>query len=68
MRRAEQIKYVPTHRCPCGQKAVRFASGTFTCARCLELDGTIYGTDRIRATCGVPERRPRGVLFEEALT
>lgn len=41
--------------CPCGKRATRMASGnTFSCNDCDEKDAAIYGTDRIRSTCGRP--------------
>lgn len=38
--------------CPCGQPAVRYSAGTYSCAGCIEKDAAIYATDRIRGTCG----------------
>lgn len=40
--------------CPCGQPAVRYSAGTYSCAGCIEKDAAIYATDRIRGTCGFP--------------
>lgn len=66
MRTVDQIKYAGSKVCPCGLPAVRFTTGTWTCARCLSWDGTIYGTARIRSTCGVPDRTRRWDVTEEA--
>ena len=38
--------------CPCGEKAVRFSCGVWSCAPCLEKDRAIWATEKSRGTCG----------------
>ena len=40
--------------CPCGEQAVRYFCGTFSCQGCIDKDRAIYATERIRGTCGFP--------------
>jgi len=39
-------------RCLCGDRAVDFKNGGWTCQQCIDRDRAVYGTDRIRSTCG----------------
>lgn len=38
--------------CRCGQPAVKYCAGLYSCQGCLDKDAAIYATDRIRGTCG----------------
>lgn len=38
--------------CYCGQRATRYSCGVWSCAGCLQKDRAIYGTSRIRGSCG----------------
>lgn len=45
--------------CLCGNRAVTYRNACWTCEECIRKDRAIYGTDRIRSTCGFALRMPR---------
>lgn len=55
VRASEQRRKLGLHVCPCGQKAVRFTSGCWTCQPCLDKDA-IYGSANCRGVAGVRYR------------
>ena len=65
MRLAEEARKIGLHLCPCGRRAVRHMTGGWTCQPCMDKDTAIYGTEKIRSTCGFPDRTPRGELNPE---
>lgn len=38
--------------CYCGRQATKYTGGVYSCAECLVKDRAIYGTSRIRGSCG----------------
>lgn len=56
MRAAEQRRKLGLHLCPCGQRAIKFMAGCWTCARCIRLDAVLYGSANGRGVTGIRYR------------
>ena len=48
--------------CLCGSRAVTYRNACWTCQPCIDKDRAIYGTDRIRSTCGFALRMSRAEI------
>ena len=63
MRRKEQDAGLKQgKKCLCDNQAVKFEKGCWTCQPCLDKDRAIWGTDRIRSTCGFALRMSRAEI------
>ena len=63
MKTVEMNRLVALGRwCLCGSRAVTYRNACWTCAGCIRKDRAIYGTDRIRSTCGFALRMSRAEI------